>query len=66
MLRTRSILRQFYYIFFCFEFLLGITVFPGEIKDNGYAIFFSGLGGGGGALRFVQKWGILFIIVRFS
>ena len=47
MLRTRSILRQFYYIFFCFEFLLGITVFPGEIKDNGYAIFFFGVGGGG-------------------
>ena len=47
-LRTRSILRQFYYIFFCFQFLLGITVFPGEIEDNGYAIFFRGGRGGGG------------------
>ena len=27
----------------CFQFLLGITVVPGEIEDNGYA----NLGGGG-------------------
>ena len=31
-----------------FQFLLGITVFPREIKDNGYAFFFEGKGGGGG------------------
>ena len=28
----------------CFQFFLGITVIPREIKDNGYAKF----GGGGG------------------
>ena len=30
----------------CFQFLLGITVVPREIEDNGYVIFFSGVGGG--------------------
>ena len=32
----------------CFQFLLGITVVPREIQDNGYAIFLGGEGGGGG------------------
>ena len=31
----------------CFQFLLGITVVPREIEENGYANFFF-LGGGGG------------------
>ena len=29
----------------CFEFLLGITVVPIEIENNGHAIFFFGGGG---------------------
>ena len=33
----------------CFQFLLGITVVPREIKNKGYAILFLvGRGGGGG------------------
>ena len=31
-----------------YQFLLGITVVPREIKDNGYAFFFFGGGGGEG------------------
>ena len=30
----------------CFQFLLGITVVPREIQDNGYAKFEGGVGGG--------------------
>ena len=30
----------------CSQFLLGITVVPREIQDNGYEIFFFGGGGG--------------------
>ena len=36
----------------CFQFLLGITVVPREIQDNGYAKF----GGKEGALWSMQKW----------
>ena len=32
----------------CFQFLLGITVLPREIQDNGSANFFFFVGGGGG------------------
>ena len=31
---------------YCFQFLLGNTVVPREIEDNGYAFFFFGGGGG--------------------
>ena len=34
-----------------FQFLLGITVVPREIKDSGYSIFFFFFGGGGGGGR---------------
>ena len=37
----------------CFEFLLGITVVPIEIENNGHAIFFGG-GGGWGAVTKVR------------
>ena len=32
----------------CFQFLLGITVVPREIEDNGYVILFFFWGGGVG------------------
>ena len=25
-------------VYYCFQFLLGITVLPGEIEDNGYGL----------------------------
>ena len=38
----------------CFQFLLGYTVVPREIQDNGYAIFWGvGEGGGGGTRRII-------------
>ena len=57
----------------CFQFLLGITVVPREIQDNGSAIFIywffflGGGGGGGGAeqtkcimvyVKMVHRWKI--------
>ena len=38
-----------------FQFLLGITVVPREIKDSGYSIFFFFLGRGGGSK---VHWGL--------
>ena len=41
-----------------YQFLLGITVVPREIKDNGYVFFFFFFFGGGGArgiMGFVKK-----------
>ena len=37
----------------CFRFLLGITVVPREIQDNGYANFFFG---GGGYTRYIMAY----------
>ena len=37
-----------FYITIVSEFLLGIKVVPREIEENGYAIVFFFLGGGGG------------------
>ena len=34
----------------CFQFLLGITVVPREIEDNGYVILVFFFAGGGGGL----------------
>ena len=38
----------------CFQFLLGITVVPREIQDNGSANFFFFWGEGGGKLNKVH------------
>ena len=35
----------------CFQFLLGITVVPIEIEDNGHVEFFGGVGWGGGVTK---------------
>ena len=39
----------------CFQFFLGVTVVPREIKDKGYAIFFFFLAGGGEGAGRVNK-----------